>query len=213
MFEDWRMTNANLTKQGSLRSAWLILVLALAYGAALAGVETALAPRVQFNKRQQTYAAIPELVPGAIQEKTLEIVVPLDGVEQRVYQTFSSVGTHNGWVVPASGIGFADRIELLIGTDPQLTTLTGLYVLDQKETPGLGDYIAQPEFRQRFENRPLDLLLQVVKHDPASPNEVQAISGATVSSQSVCSIVNEAIRRWREPILRAASERNGEVAE
>jgi electron transport complex protein RnfG len=196
-----------------LRSAWLILVLALAYGAALAGVQTALAPRVQYNKRQQTYSAIPELVPGAAREKTLELLVPLDGIEQRVYQTLTSAGTHNGWVVPASGVGFADRIELLIGTDVRMTTLTGLYVLDQKETPGLGDYIAQPEFGQRFKNRPLDQLLDLVKHDPASPYEVQAISGATVSSQSVCSIVNEAIRRWRAPILRAASEQDGPAAE
>ena len=115
--------------------------------------------------------------------------------------------------MPASGVGFADRIELLIGTDARLTTLTGLYVLDQKETPGLGDYIAQPEFRQRFADRPLVQLLELVKHEPSSPHEVQAISGATVSSQSVCSIVNEAIQRWREPILRTAAEQDGRAAE
>ena len=87
------MTNASLQTQGYLRSAWLILVLALAYGAALAGVQTALAPRVQYNKRQQTYAVIPELVPGAVQENTVEVLVRFDGVEQRVYQTYTSAGT------------------------------------------------------------------------------------------------------------------------
>jgi len=206
--------NRSATTEGYLRSAWLILVLALAYGAALAGVQTALAPRVQANKRQETYDVIPELVPGAVQENTRQRLVQLDdGRQKQVYQTHDATGTHNGWVVPAAGAGFADRIELLIGTDPQLKTLTGLYVLDQKETPGLGDYIAQPDFRQRFRNRPLDQPLEAVKYDSQSAHEVQAISGATVSSWSVCSIVNDTMERWRESILRAAAKPDGQTSE
>jgi electron transport complex protein RnfG len=206
------MMDRSATRQGYLQSAWLILVLALAYGAGLAGVQTSLAPRVQANKRQETYEVIPDLVPGADKEKTVELLVQLDdGQQKRVYRTHDAAGTPNGWVVPAAGPGFADRIELLIGTDSRIDTLIGLYVLDQKETPGLGDYIAQTEFRHRFRERPLDQPLEAVKYDPQLPHEIEAISGATVSSWSVCSMVNDTIRRWREPILSAAAKQNAKA--
>ncbi len=75
-----------------------------------------------------------------------------------------------------------------------------MYVLDQKETPGLGDYIRERSFQDRFRDRPTDVPLAAVKEDPIADHEILALTGATVSSWSVCEIVNEAISRLREPI-------------
>ncbi|MCH5378157.1 MAG: FMN-binding protein [Planctomycetes bacterium] len=189
-------------QQGYLRQAWLVIVLAFAYGGALAGVHTALAPRIEQNKRQETYDVIPDLVPGADKERTEELLIQAtDGKLQRVYKTHDSEGNHNGWVLSAAGTGFADRIELLVGVDAELSTLTGLYVLDQKETPGLGDYITQADFRDRFRGKPVTPPLEAVQSDPSSSHEVLAVTGATISSWSVCTIVNKAIAQLREPIL------------
>ena len=194
-----------MKKLGDLRQAWLVIVLAFAYGGALAGVQTALAPRINENKRQETYAVIPLLVPGADKEKTVEMFVEADGKAERVYKIMDADGNHSGWVLPAAGQGFADRIELLIGLSADLSTITGLYVLDQKETPGLGDYISLPDFQERFRNKPTGEPLAAVKADPQAPNEVLALTGATVSSWSVCTIVNDAIARLREPITQHGS--------
>jgi electron transport complex protein RnfG len=194
-----------MKKLGDLREAWLVIVLALAYGGALAGVQTALAPRINDNKRQETYDVIPLLVPGADKEQTVEIRVEADGKSERVYKISDADGRHCGWVVPAVGQGFADRIEILIGLNADLSTITGLYVLDQKETPGLGDYISLPDFYERFRDKPTAEPLAAVKSDPAAPNEVLALTGATVSSWSVCTIVNDAIARLREPISQHGS--------
>ena len=54
---------------GYLRQAWLVLLLALLYGAALAGVQTTLGPKIAENKRDETYGVIPTLVPGAAKEQ------------------------------------------------------------------------------------------------------------------------------------------------
>jgi electron transport complex protein RnfG len=198
--------NETQQQHGYLRTGWLVIVLAFAYGGALAGVHTALAPRIEQNKRQETYNVIPDLVPGAVQSNTEELMLQAGGQEQRVYKTYDAGGTHNGWVLPAYGTGFADRIEVLIGLNPDLSTLTGLYVLEQKETPGLGDYIAQSPFRERFRDRPLEQPLEAVQADPQAPHEILAITGATVSSWSVCAIVNEAVAQWRQPLLQAAAQ-------
>ena len=189
-----------------LGQAWLVILLAFAYGGALAGVQTALAPRVNENKRQETYDVIPSLVPGADKEQTVEVIVQVEGRDERVYKIRDAGGNHLGWVLPAAGQGFADRIELLIGISADLETITGLYVLDQKETPGLGDYISQDDFQERFRGKPAEEPLVAVKSDASAPNEVLALTGATVSSWSVCTIVNDAIARLREPISQYGSK-------
>ena len=189
-------------KRGYLRQAWLVLILAFAYGGALAGVQSQLAPRIADNKLQETLDVIPLLVDGADPQRTeLREITGTDGNVTRVYRTFDGSGHPNGWVLPAAGQGFADKIELLVGLDAPLATITGMYVLDQKETPGLGDYIRDRNFQERFRNRPSNVPLAAVKSDPVADHEILALTGATVSSWSVCEIVNQAITRLREPIL------------
>jgi Na+-translocating ferredoxin:NAD+ oxidoreductase subunit G len=179
-----------------------VLLLGFVYGGALAGVHTTLAPRIAENRLQETLNVMPNLVPGAVIEQTemLSLAGP-DGRQEHVYRTRNAAGQHNGWVLVASGQGFADRIEVLIGLDASLATITGIYVLDQKETPGLGDYIRDPSFLDRFQGKSADQSLSVVKTAPQLPGEIQALSGATISSWAVCDIVNQAIARLREPVL------------
>ena len=197
------MTIKTNGKQGYLRQGWLVIVLATAYGGALAGVHTTLAPQIAENKRQETYDVIPQLVAGADKQQTVEMFIEdTDGQMQRVYRAMDADGNPAGWVLPASGQGFADKIEVLIGLDTSLATITGMYVLSQKETPGLGDYIREPDFQARFRNRTTKKSLVAVKSEPAADHEIEALSGATVSSWAVCDIVNETVARLREPILR-----------
>jgi electron transport complex protein RnfG len=206
--------NAEAKRESYVGQAWLVITLAALYGGALAGVETTLAPRIAQNKKNETYDVIPDLVlPGADKARTVEMLVePRSGRKTLVYQAMAADGTHQGWVIPAGGQGFNDRIELLVGLDPELSTITGLYVLDQKETPGLGDYISDESFQSRFRDKPTDKPLVVVKSEPQADNEIRAISGATISSESVSAIVNSAIAELKEPILEQARTGGGTAA-
>lgn len=192
-----------------IRQAWLVILLALLYGGALAGVQSTLGPLIEENRRKETYDTIPELVPGANKQNTRQVTVTApDGKQQTLYQANAADGTQKGWVLPAGGLGFAGRIDLLIGLDPNLSTITGLGVLEQKETPGLGDKIQQPSFRRHFRGQPTDRTLRVVKpSETADPEtridgQIVAVTGATISSEGVARIVNRAIDKWREPIRR-----------
>lgn len=190
-------------RQGYLRQAWLVILLACIYGGALAGVQTTLAPRIAENKRLETYGVIPRLIEGAVVENTVALTVEAaDGRIHRAYKALDGEGRQLGWVLPATGQGFVDRIELLIGLDVELTRITGLYVLDQKETPGLGDLIRDEDFAARFQNAPVEPPLQVVSSEAGGAGEIRAVSGATISSWAVCEIVNKTIAELREPLLR-----------
>lgn len=191
-------------KNSHLGQAWLVIALALCFGAALAGVQAALQPRIEANKTADTLGQIPRIVPGAVRgEEALA-----DG--RRVYRALDAAGRAVGWVVPASGQGFADRVELLVGFDAAVERTTGLYVLDQKETPGLGNKIADPGWRAQFEGKPVRGPLAVVKREASAPNEVQAVTGATISSESVVRIVNRAAARSRASLPGADAGRGSE---
>jgi len=198
--------NESARKTGYIGEAWLVILLAVLFGGSLAFVHTTLGPRIAENKRNETYNVIPQLVPGAVKEGTEELVIRGgNGKETRVYRARAADGTGRGWVLPASGQGFADRIELLIGLDAGLETITGLYVLDQKETPGLGDYIKGEDFRGRFTGRPATSGVTIVKGEVRSETEVRALTGATISSESVARIVNGTIENLRDALLQRAT--------
>jgi electron transport complex protein RnfG len=187
-------------KNSFIGQGWLVLALALGFGGALAGVEAALSGRIAQNKLNETLSQIPALVPGA---KTGQQTA-IEG--KTVFRAVDGAGKLVGWVVPARGQGFADRIELLIGLDTKAETIKGLYVLAQKETPGLGNKITEDDWRGQFADKPTAKPLAVTKAQPQA-GEIRAITGATISSESVCTIVNDTIAAWGEKLrLQAQKE-------
>ncbi len=177
-------------KNNYLVQAWLVLTLAVVFGAALSGVDSTLSERIKNNKINETYGQIPKLV--GLGDRTLDIkeVQTPDG--KVAYKAFDD-DKHVGWVIKASGSGFADTIEILIGMDATATKLKGIYVLSQKETPALGEKIKEIQFRKCFVDLDATRKIVLTKAQPvAEDNEIKAITGATVSSASVTDIVNKA---------------------
>lgn len=181
-------------KNSYIGQAWLVIVLSLCFGVALAAVQTALNPKIESNKLRDTIGQIPSLVPGAADGKAETIG------GQTVYRAIDAQGQHVGWVIPARGQGFADVIELLVGTDKDVKQITGLYVLKQLETPGLGDFITGDAWRSQFKSKPADVPLVITKTAPKTDSEVQGITGATISSRSVVGIVNGAVEKFRSAV-------------
>lgn len=180
-----------------LAQAWLVLVLAVLFGGGLAATHIWLSPIIAANLENETHAQLPLLIgstPAEVREERLR--------ERRVLRALDAAGTTLGWVIPAGGSGFADRIEVLIGVDARAERITGLYVLDQKETPGLGDWITDAAWLKHFTG-PISLPLQVVTGTP-DEGQVPIITGATISSESVVDIVNAALTELREALAEDA---------
>ena len=192
-----------LNKSGYLSQAWLVIVLSFLFGGALAGVQRNLGPRIAENRLKETLDVIPVIVAGADRARTVELTLDAsDGKPRRVYEAIAEDGERRGWVVPAAGSGFTDEIRLLVGLDPEATMITGIYVLDQKETPGLGALITAASFGGQFKNIPTNRSLEVVTLEPTDPNQIKALTGATISSQSVAAIVNSTVKELKEPLQR-----------
>lgn len=86
-----------------------------------------------------------------------------------------------GYIVETFGKGYSSYINTLIALDPKLV-VQKIDVVSQKETPGLGDEVETPAFKDQFKGKTLDTL-KVVKD--GDQRYIQAISGATISSRAV----------------------------
>jgi len=201
-------------RDSSLGQGWLILLLAGVFGALLAAVHLKLSPRIEDNIRAEIMREIPGLLLGAevlegasiTIEGDLVTVEPAAGeprvltiVEQpseasALYRVAEGDPGHLlGWVARGQDHGYADVIELLVGLTADTGRITGIYVLNQKETPALGDGIVRSDFRRHFVGIPTDRPLVVGADAAQSRYAIQALTGATVSSRSVCKIVNDTV--------------------
>ena len=88
--------------------------------------------------------------------------------------------------------GYGGEISMLVGFDIPGAKITGIKILSQGETPGLGGNCTQPWFAERFAGKTAQRELGVVKTETAAEDEVQAITAATITSRAVAAGVNAA---------------------
>lgn len=183
----------------STRMVVVLTAIGLLSGSFLAIVGEVTKERIKLNRKKEI-------------EQAVLLVVPEAATSQMVYEEGSLAvhlakkedGEPVGLGLQASGSGFQDKITLIIGTNLDLTRITSLTIIDQKETPGLGAKITDKmAFLRYWENRDCTQALKLRKPPVEDPqalaaNEVNAITGATISSQSVLNIVNTAVARAKQ---------------
>lgn len=190
--------------------AWrLLLTLAIAGGLSgwlVAAVYSITLPRVEQYAAARMNEAIHEVLKAPVRWDTLYLVDdkltrtrPDGGTRPELsmaYVGYDAAGKRIGVAVTEEEPGFQELMLLMIGFEPESGTLLGFSVLDQKETPGLGDKIEKDSsFVTQFGGRLAPL--RGVKRDPETPSEVQTITGATISSRAVIRIINKALAKWR----------------
>lgn len=128
----------------------------------------------------------------------------LDGVEiGTVYKASDSAGNHKGYVVETtSSEGYGGNITLYAGITNE-GILNGISILSIAETPGLG-MNAESVLVPQFENVEATVFTYT-KSGSTSEGEIDAISGATVTTEAVVYAVNGAVRVVTEDLLKGGS--------
>ena len=109
-----------------------------------------------------------------------------------------------GYVVPLHGAGLWGPIWGYVALDEDFTTVVGVSFDHKSETPGLGAKITTPEFQRQFVGKKIKnsegefVSVQVLKNaDKSSDNEVDAISGATITSSGVSAMLKDCLEPYR----------------
>ena len=92
--------------------------------------------------------------------------------------------------------GYAGPVRTIIAVDLASTELIGIEVLEQQETPGLGDPITEDAFLDNFIGQSYNEDFRVVKEAPEA-GEIEILSNATISTEAVVDLVNEAFALLR----------------
>jgi electron transport complex protein RnfG len=192
-------------------------------GLALVGIYMITQPRIAQNRAQALAAAIFEVLPGARTREALSFrqgeLAPVEAGDaeaaaEAIYAGYDEAGARVGFAIPAEGPGFQDTIKLIYGYDPARRRIVGMRVLESRETPGLGDKIIKDEhFVTSFDDLSPSPEVVVVKRGRTSDNQVDAISGATISSNAVVKIINDANARWLERLPDGDGSRSGAATE
>lgn len=172
-------------------------------------------PIIHANKQQALEHAVFQVLPNARSytvyrlddSNTLQKQAPVTA--PTVYAAYDANEVLIGFAVPAQGMGYQDTIELLYGYSTHSKSIEGLVILQSRETPGLGGKIESTGFLSNFNQ--LEIIpahaLELIKNTRKIHTwQIDAITGATISSRAVVSIMNRSLAFWL-PLITEQTER------
>lgn len=194
-----------MKKGGFMRDALILFMITLIAGACLGGVYGVTKEPIAAAKRNAKDAAFLEVLPAAASFES-------DGLTEVLAQAntdiagmgFGKVTVDNyvtgvdasgamvGHVVTAtSKDGYGGDITVSVGMDND-GTVTGIAFLTLAETAGLGMNAQEPDWINQYIGKNVDAFT-VTKSGAAADQEINAISGATITSDAVTGAVNAAV--------------------
>ena len=186
-------------------------VLALVCATALTGVDRFTADRKQANAKAEEIrnilgvlgvaydpdASVKQLVEAFDQNVQIE---HRDELTTYAYRPYGEGSTAQAVAVAFAGPGLWGPVKGLLALDADMRTIVGITFYHQEETPGLGGEIGSPWFAARFRGKSITDAsgkggIRIVRSGQAADNEVDAITGATMTCQKVEDMLNDVIER------------------
>ena len=164
-----------------LRLALTLLAITAVVAAALAGVNSITAPAIAELTAQKTQEAIQAVLPGGGEAAEF----PATDLVSKVY------ASETGYAVEVTPGGFDNTITMMVGVDNDGKVL-GISVVSHTETAGLGAVAAAATsageaFRAQFVGASGSVSVS------KDGGDIDAITGATITSRAVCAGVNAAL--------------------
>ncbi len=174
----------------------VLTIIAALSGSILSMWDGVTAPRIEANRLKVLKRAISTVLPAY---DHYEEMLVRDDIT--LYLGKDNNGYTVGVAFKAKGNGFSPDLTLMVGINPQFSELIGIEILEQTETPGLGNKIEDDWFKDQFKGQIMDdQETAVIKNiKPGNPARgIQAISGATISSKAVVNIIRTQVLTVRD---------------
>lgn len=189
------------------RSGLILAVLAAVCTALVAFTHSATAPRIAANEQAYLEARLAPVLgtvdyDGALSESTTTIPAPNElpgNADNTVYRVYADDEPVAALLMVTAMDGFSGPIELLVGVDAS-GTLTGVRVLNHRETPGLGDLIDEDksDWILQFAGKSLDnpdRSRWAIRRDGG---DFDQFTGASITPRAVVNAVNATLVYFEE---------------
>lgn len=184
-----------------LRLVIALTLIAAISGAILATVEKMTREPIAEQRRLQMVKALSAVLPEFDNSPDQDSVTLTIGSDRqgnprpitfyRGRQEQQLVGTAFQVIAPD---GYSGNIAIMIGVRPD-QTLHAIEILTHAETPGLGDKIVEPWYKQMFADKSLSNSDWRVKKDGG---EFDQLTGATISARAVVNAVQRGLELYRQ---------------
>jgi electron transport complex protein RnfG len=177
-------------------------------GAILGAVHDITLEPIRATQERLRAEALRGALPEATEFVALELAPDMNPVIKDVIKDVQEARTNgdvSGYCITVTPRGYAGPVELVAGITKD-GSLRAIRILSQSETPGLGAKSALPSFYEQFKDASE---ITVVNTQPAEPGQIQAISGATITSKGVASGTNAALAYWRNHLAPDAAVKTG----
>lgn len=170
-----------------------LLIVAGMAGIGVGYVNELTAPLIAAQMKQEKEESFKEVYPEIqeIKDESQKYLQDTSSLVKEVNVVYNN-GKAAGVIYTVDSSGYGGTIRTLVGFDIAAKKISGIKVLNHAETPGLGARATESLFRDRFKDKDAAKSLEVVKKEPASENQVMAITAATITSKAVASGVNAA---------------------
>lgn len=118
------------------------------------------------------------------------------GGSEAVEEIYEGLDNGNvvGYTIKTVISGYSGPIVVMTGIDTE-GIISGMKVVSNTETPGLGAIASKPEFQDQYKEKQAKGEIAVVKSAPTD-TQIQALTGATITSKAVTKGVNDAIAAY-----------------
>jgi electron transport complex protein RnfG len=185
----------------------MVVVLALlgaASGGGLALVKSGTAEQIEYQQLKFVKGpAIKAIMEGCSNDPIVDRFKVAHGDSEKSFYVGVYDGKATGVAFETSGKGFGGDIGVMVGVNIETGELLGVGVTTHSETPGLGSRAKDdPAFGAQFKGMSIDESF-AVKSDGGG---VDAVSGATITSQGVCGALNDGAKAYSELKSKVAEE-------
>ena len=195
-----------MSKAGFMKDAAILFGITLVSGCLLGGVyQVTKEPIAQATiaANNKAYKAVfneaetfesDETLTAAIEGCNADLAgMDFGGVEvENVLKAVDASGNDLGFVITSlSNDSYGGVVKLSVGLKED-GTITGIEFLEINDTPGLGLKAKEPAFKDQFTGKNAQSL-SVTKSGNADDTQINAISGATITSSATTNAVNAAL--------------------
>lgn len=187
----------------SIKLGLILLIVTAAAGLCLGVAYTITREPIKKQAEITAIKSMKEILPGAESFEKSGAQIPEGSIVKEVNGGYSG-GKLLGYAVTVTPKGFKGLMEIMVGISFD-GKVSGIKILSHIESPGLGANATREEFSGQFKDKPVDKPLEVVKNGATADNQIDAITGATITSKAVASGVNEAVNFYTS-VLKGGAE-------
>lgn len=170
-----------------IRLLVVIAVFSAVSGGLLAAIQNGTRDRIEYQQLKFVKGpTIQQILEGSSNDPLVDRFKLPDGKEERSFFVGVFDGKANIVALEAFGKGFGGDIGVIIAVNVENDEIVGIGVTTHSETPGVGSRVkTDPSLSEQFKGLPIKEPFKV----KADGGQIDAISGATVSSRGVCGAV------------------------